>query len=66
VLIKALYSRELKKGIALRGRTAGKYIATNAVCKTRSRHKHKFKRVLLTAELKSSIIAKMVVDKWSP
>lgn len=59
-------SRELKRGIALRGRTAGKYIATNAERKTRNRHKHKFKRVLLTAELKSSISAKMIADKWSP
>ncbi|WP_397445745.1 IS30 family transposase [Polaribacter sp. R77954] len=63
---KSTISRELKRSIALRGRTAGKYIAANAERKTRSRHKHKFKRVLLTAELKSSINAKMIVDKWSP
>lgn len=58
--------RELKRGIALRGRTSGKYVATNAERKTRDRHKHKYKRVLLTAELKRSIHDKMCQDKWSP
>ncbi len=59
-------SRELKRGIALRGRTASKYVATNAERKTRNRHKHKYKRVKLTAELKSLISQKIIEDKWSP
>ena len=59
-------SRELKRSTALRGRTAGKYIAVNAERKSRNRHKHKHKRVLLTAEMKHQISEKMRVDKWSP
>lgn len=58
--------RELKRSIALRGRTAGVYVATNAERKTRNRHKHKHKKVQLTAELKASIAEKMILDKWSP
>ena len=59
-------SRELRRGIALRGRTAGVYVATNAERKTRNRHKHKYKKITLTAELKRSIHDKMCQDKWSP
>lgn len=59
-------SRELKRSIALRGRTAGSYVATNAERKTRDRHKQKFKKVLLTPELKKKIADKMELDKWSP
>jgi IS30 family transposase len=39
-------SRELKRSIALRGRTSGCYVAENAEQKSKNRHKHKFKRVL--------------------
>ncbi len=59
-------SRELKRSIALRGRTSGSYVATNAERKTRNRHKQKFKNVLLTPELKKKIADKMELDKWSP
>lgn len=58
--------RELKRSIALRGRTSGTYVAANADRKTKYRHKHKFKKVLLTPELKKKIADKMVWDKWSP
>lgn len=58
--------RELKRSIALRGRTSGEYVATNAQRKTNNRHKHKYKRVLLTPELKHEIALKMETDKWSP
>lgn len=59
-------SRELKRSIALRGRTSGVYVAENAERKSQNRHKHKFKRVLLTAEIKQVIARKMRQDKWSP
>jgi IS30 family transposase len=58
--------RELKRSIALRGRTSGTYVATNAERRTRNRHKHKYKKVLLTPELKKMIADKMERDKWSP
>ena len=44
--------RELKRNIALRGRTAGDYVASNAQCKTDVRHQQKPKHVLFTAEMK--------------
>lgn len=59
-------SRELKRSIAKRGRTSGLYIASNAERKTRNRHKHKFKRILLSPILKQAIASKMQEDKWSP
>jgi IS30 family transposase len=59
-------SRELKRSIALRGRTSGCYVAENAERKSRNRRKHKFKRVLLTADIKRIIAIKMEQDKWSP
>lgn len=58
--------RELKRGIASRGRTAGVYVSTNAERKTRNRHKNKFKPIKLTAELKQAICQQMVREKWSP
>lgn len=59
-------SRELNRSVALRGRSFGKYIAENAERKSQKRHKYKFKRVLLTTEVKDVIYAKMKRDKWSP
>jgi len=59
-------SRELKRSIALRGRTSGCYIAENAERKSQNRHTHKFKIVLLTADVKQIISRKMEQDKWSP
>lgn len=58
--------RELKRSIALRGRTSGAYVAINAERRTRNRHRQKFKKLLLTPELKKSIADKMELDKWSP
>lgn len=63
---KSTISRELKRSIALRGRTSGSYIAINAERKTKDRHRYKNKRILLTEELKQAIAAKMRTDKWSP
>lgn len=59
-------SRELKRNTAMRGRTSGSYVATNAERKTRKRHRHKHKKILLTDEMKQKIAAKMEKDKWSP
>jgi IS30 family transposase len=58
--------RELKRSIAVRGRTCGTYVAANADRKTKNRHRHKFKKVLLDPGLKKKIADKMVRDKWSP
>ena len=59
-------SRELQRSIARRGRTSGCYVADNTERKSQDRHKQKFKRVLLTAEIKRVIAKKMIQDKWSP
>ena len=45
-------SRELRRNIALRGRTAGDYVAMNAQRKTDIRHQQKPKKVLFTVEMK--------------
>jgi IS30 family transposase len=58
--------RELIRSIALRGRTSGVYVASNAERKTRNRHKLKYKVTSLTPELKRAIALKMEYDKWSP
>ena len=41
-------SRELKRNTALRGRTAGDYVASNAQRRTDNRHKEKAKQVLFS------------------
>lgn len=59
-------SRELKRNTALRGRTAGEYVASNAQRKTNLRHQQKPKQVLFTVDMKQHAVKKLEVDKWSP
>ena len=59
-------SRELRRNIALRGRTAGDYVAMNAQRKTDIRHQQKPKKVLFTVEMKRHAIKELMIDKWSP
>ncbi len=47
--------RELNRNIAKRGRTAGKYVATNAQRRTDIRHKDKPKQLLRSPQLKERI-----------
>ena len=58
--------RELKRSIPKRGRGSGEYCASNAQRKTSNRHKEKYKRVLLTPDLKQAIFDKMTLDKCCP
>lgn len=59
-------SRELKRNIPKRGKTAGKYIVENAQNKTDKRHSDKPKQELLTEDLKKRIKGLMTYQKWSP
>lgn len=59
-------SRELKRNIACRGRTAGSYYASNAQRKTCLRHRMKPKHITLTLEMKEQIAQLLMVEKWSP
>jgi IS30 family transposase len=63
---KSTISRELKRNIPSRGRTAGRYIAEHAHNKTRYRHINKPKRILLTSQIKKRIAGLMEYEKWSP
>ena len=63
---KSTISRELKRNVANRGRTAGVYIAENAQSKTRIRHRDKAKRILLNEPLKKRIESLLQHEKWSP
>ena len=58
--------RELKRNTALRGRTAGDYVASNAQRKTDVRHQQKPKQVLFTDEMKRHAVKQLMIDKWSP
>jgi IS30 family transposase len=58
--------RELKRSIAVRGRTSGTYVALNAARKSQNRHKEKPKKIVLTGDIKYIISEKMKLDKWSP
>lgn len=58
--------RELKRNTALRGRTAGEYVADNAQRKTDLRHQQKAKQVLFTEDMKRYAVKQLMVDKWSP
>ncbi len=58
--------RELRRNTALRGRTAGEYVASNAQRKTDLRHQQKPKQVLFTGNMKRHAVKKLMVDKWSP
>lgn len=59
-------SRELKRNVPRRGRTALQYIGEDAQRKTDHRHSTKEKQVLLTENLKARIAALMNFEKWSP
>lgn len=63
---KSTISRELKRNIPKRGRTAGRYIGEHAQSKANERHLKKAKQILLTEELKSRIKGLMAYEKWSP
>jgi len=58
--------RELARNVAKRGRTADKYVATNAHRRAKNRHKSKPKKVLLTEDLKERIARLLQHEKWSP
>lgn len=63
---KSTISRELKRNVPARGRTAGRYIGEHAQRKTDYRHHNKAKTVLLTDKLKERIADLMMVQRWSP
>jgi len=63
---KSTISRELKRNVAKRGRTAGVYKAENAQSKTALRHRDKTKQILLTESLKKRIESLLKYEKWSP
>lgn len=58
--------RELGRNTAKRGRTSGKYVATNAQRRADVRHKDKPKQILLTEHIKERIASLMRFEKWSP
>lgn len=58
--------RELKRNVAKRGRTAGKYLARIAQRRTEDRHKTKAKSIRLTENLKNRIAGLLQHEKWSP
>lgn len=59
-------SRELKRGIAPRGRGALKYDAVNAQRKTDLRHRFKPKRRVFDQAMKDYCIDKLITQRWSP
>lgn len=59
-------SRELKRNLPKRGRTAGVYIGNHAQRKTDIRHSTKAKQILLSDKLKERIAGLMSYEKWSP
>jgi len=58
--------RELNRNIAKRGRTSGKYLATNAQGRADVRHKKKPKQISLTEPIKERIAGLLRFEKWSP
>lgn len=59
-------SRELKRGIAPRGRGALKYDAVNAQRKTELRHRLKPKRIVFDKSMKNYCMEKLLDQRWSP
>jgi IS30 family transposase len=59
-------SRELKRNVAKRGKTAGKYIAKNAQRKTVHRHQNKPKSEKFTDSMKEQAVQWLTKEKWSP
>jgi IS30 family transposase len=66
VVNKSTISRELKRNIPSRGRTAGSYIEQHAHNKTLIRQSIKPKQILLTENLKKRMTTLMEYEKWSP
>jgi IS30 family transposase len=62
----ATISRELRRNIAQRGRTAGQYVANNAQRKTDFRHRNKPKLVKFSDKMKEQAVKWLSEDKWSP
>ena len=58
--------RELKRNVARRGRTGGRYVAINAQRKTNLRHHQKAKQVKFTEAAKKIIVNQLIEDRWSP
>ncbi len=58
--------RELNRNIAKQGRTAGRYVASNAQRRADTRHKNKPKQAMLTEPLKERIAGLLRYEKWSP
>jgi IS30 family transposase len=63
---KSTISRELKRNVAKRGRTAHVYKAEKAQSKTALRHRYKSKQILLTESLKKRIESLLEYEKRSP
>lgn len=59
-------SRELRRNVPTRGRTAYQYVGKHAAKKTRQRHQNKLKSRKLTTSLKKRISSLMEEEKWSP
>lgn len=59
-------SREIKRNTALRGRTAGEYLAYNAQRRTNLRHQYKPKQILFTLAMKNHAFKMLADEKWSP
>ncbi len=59
-------SRELKRNIAQRGRSAGEYSAGNAQRKTDMRHRLKPKKIIFITGMKQHVVEKLHDQKWSP
>lgn len=59
-------SRELKRNVAKRGRTAGDYKASNAQRKTTHRHQTKPKQIVFTPAMKEEVIKHLKENRWSP
>jgi IS30 family transposase len=59
-------SRELKRNVAKRGRTAGVYKASNAHRRTMDRHHNKPKKIVFNEGMKQEVVKHLEADRWSP
>jgi transposase, IS30 family len=59
-------SRELKRNVAKRGKTAGEYLARIADRRTKKRHEEKPKRVVFSDSMKQTICHYLQQERWSP
>ncbi len=58
--------RELKRNVARRGITGGRYVASNAQRKTDLRHEQKSKHIKFTDLAKQTVVSQLTQDRWSP